>query len=84
VDVASHDVPLASACLRRLAAAGTSHDLELLHGLPTRKSLRAAGELGVRVRLYVGYGRAHMPYVIGKVAENPSMIVWLARDLLRL
>lgn len=84
VDVASHDVPLAEACLRRLAGAGTAHDLELLHGLPTRRSLRSAASAGVKVRLYIGYGRAHMPYVVGKVSENPRMILWLARDLLRL
>jgi len=84
VAVASHDVPLAEACLSRLGEAGTSRELELLHGLPTRASIASAARLGVPVRIYVGYGRAHLPYAVGKVAENPRMILWLARDLLRL
>jgi len=84
VAVASHDVPLAETCLRRLAGAGTSRELELLHGLPTRGSLASASRLGEQARLYVGYGRAHLPYAVGKVVENPRMIIWLARDLLRL
>lgn len=84
VAVATHDVPLAVASLRLLAERGTSRELELLFGLPVRKSLRSAAEHGERVRVYIGYGRAHLPYVVPKVTENPRMILWLARDLLRL
>lgn len=84
VAVATHDVPLAERSLRRLADQGTSRELELLYGLPVRKSLRSAGKLRERVRVYIGYGRAHVPYAVSKVMENPKMMLWMARDLLRL
>lgn len=84
VAVATHDPLLAEKSLRLLADKGTSRELELLYGLPVRKSLRSAAALGEKVRVYIGYGRAHVPYAVSKVMENPKMMVWMARDLLRL
>jgi len=84
VAVATHDPKLGARSLRRLAEKGTSRELELLHGLPMRKSLRAAEVLGEKVRVYVGYGRANLPYAVSSVMENPKQILWLARDLLHL
>ncbi|MDP1825485.1 MAG: hypothetical protein Q8L48_19660 [Archangium sp.] len=84
VAVATHDPELGERSLRRLAEKGTSRELELLHGLPMRKSLRAAEVLGEKVRVYIGYGRAHVPYAVSKVMENPKMMMWMARDLLHL
>lgn len=83
VGVATHDVPLGEECLQLLARAGTNRELELLHGLPSRESLKGARRAGERARIYVGYGRAHLPYVVNRVVDNPRMILWLARDLLR-
>ncbi len=84
VAVATHDVKLGETSLRRLAEKDTSRELELLYGLPMRKSLRSAAELGEKVRVYIGYGRAHVPYAVSKVMDNPKMMLWMARDLLRL
>ena len=84
VAVATHDPALGERSLRVLADKNTSRELELLHGLPMRKSLRSAEALGEKVRIYIGYGRAHVPYAVEKVMENPKMMVWMARDLLHL
>jgi proline dehydrogenase len=84
VAVATHDVELAEQCVALLRERGTSHELELLYGLPIRKSLSSAKRLGESVRIYVGYGKAHLPYAVQKVLDNPTMLLWLTRDLLRL
>jgi proline dehydrogenase len=80
VGVATHDVALAREALRRLRAAGTSCQLELLFGLPLRASLRVAAEAGVSTRLYVPYGSAWIPYCLSRLRENPGVLLWLMRD----
>jgi len=82
VAVASHDVPLAAEALRRLQAAGTSCELELLYGLPMRKSLALADSLGVGVHVYIPYGKAYLPYALSRLRGNPRIAWWLLRDLL--
>ena len=81
VAVATHDVPLAAAVLQRLAAAGTSHSLELLFGLPRRAALELARARGVAVRVYVPYGAAYLPYALGRLRQNPRIAWWLLKDL---
>src|SRR5215831_13503260 len=83
VAVATHDVPLAREALRRLMDAGTSCELELLHGLPRREALRMAQELDVPVRIYVPQGKAWLPYVLRQAKRNPWVLSWFARDLVR-
>jgi proline dehydrogenase len=82
VAVASHDVELASEALRRLKAAGTSCELELLYGLPQRRSLRFAGRENMPVRFYVPYGKAYLPYCLGQIQRQPRLLFWLLRDSL--
>jgi proline dehydrogenase len=83
VAVASHDVPLAREALRRLKDAGTSCELELLHGLPRREAVRMAQQLEVPVRVYVPQGKAWLPYVLRQAKKNPWVLSWFARDLVR-
>jgi proline dehydrogenase len=80
VSVASHDIELAAEALRRLRTTNTSHDLELLYGLPERRSLRLAEERETPVRFYVPYGKAYLPYALGQARRNPRMFWWLLRD----
>lgn len=80
VAVASHDAPLAAESIRRLQAAHTPYDLELLYGLPERRSLRQAGADRTPVRFYVPYGKAYLPYALGQARRNPRLIWWLLRD----
>jgi proline dehydrogenase len=81
VGVATHDVALARAAIRRLQAAGTPCGLELLYGLPMRESIRHARELGIDVRVYVPYGEAYMPYALSQIRRRPRMLLWLLNDL---
>ncbi len=82
VAVASHDAPLAREAIRRLKAAGSSCELELLYGLPQRASLAVAASEGVPVRFYVPYGRAYLPYCLGQAQRQPWLLWWLLRDSL--
>jgi proline dehydrogenase len=83
VAVASHDVPLVAEAVKRLRAAGTSCELELLYGLPMRESLSLADELSLGVRIYVPYGKAYLPYAMGCMQSNPRIAWWLLRDMLK-
>lgn len=83
VAVASHDVALAEEALRRLQAAGTPCELELLHGLPRRAALNMSRSLGVAVRFYVPQGKAWIPYLLKQARKNPRVLGWFARDLVR-
>ena len=80
VAVATHDPDLAAASLQRLRAAGTSCELELLFGLPTRDVLPLARQAGVPVRMYIPFGAAWAPYCLSQVRRNPRILWWVARD----
>ena len=80
VSVASHDVELAAEALKRLQTTNASHDLELLYGLPERRSLRQAEERATPVCFYVPYGKAYLPYALGQARRNPRLLWWLLRD----
>ncbi len=80
VAVASHDTPMAREALRRLKQAGTPCGLELLYGLPMKASLKMAHEEGVKVRVYVPFGRAWLPYALSQVRKKPRVLWWVIRD----
>jgi proline dehydrogenase len=82
VGVATHDVALAREALRRLRAANTPCELELLLGLPTELPLRTAAAAGAPVRFYVPYGQSALPYRLSQVPQNPRVAWWIVRDLL--
>ena len=69
--------PLAREALRRLRAAGTPCELELLFGLPAMPAARAADELSVPVRIYVPYGHATLPYRIADARRDARVLGWL-------
>lgn len=80
--IASHDVPLVKEAVQRLRAAGTPCHLELLYGLPARRSLAQAAALGQEVRFYLPYGTAYLPYTLGKLVRQPRLLWWFARGSL--
>lgn len=82
VAVATHDVPLMRECLKRLRAAGSYCEVELLFGLPVRPGIRVAREMGVPARLYVPYGEAYLPYTLSMARERPVVLWWIVRDTL--
>lgn len=79
--VATHDPILAREAIMRLRATGTPCELELLFGLPVRHAISVAEAMGVPVRIYVPYGHAWLPYIIGQARKNPRIAWWLIRDL---
>jgi proline dehydrogenase len=82
VAVATHDAPLAREALHRLRSAGTSCELELLFGLPVRRSTEVARAMGVGIRCYVPYGQSSLPYRVADARGNPWIAWWMARDLM--
>jgi proline dehydrogenase len=83
VGVATHDAALAREAFRRLRDGNTPCELELLLGLPAGPALREAGAAGVPVRVYVPYGHAYLPYRLSQAPQDPRMVWWIVRDLLR-
>jgi proline dehydrogenase len=81
VAVATHDPDLAREALRRLRAAGTPCELELLFGLPLRRPIAAAEAHGAPIRIYVPYGYAWLPYVVDQMKKNPRIAWWVLCDL---
>jgi proline dehydrogenase len=82
VAVATHDEPLARQALRRLRAAGTPCELELLFGLPGACPAHVADELSAPVRVYVPYGHATLPYRIPDARRDIRILEWFSRDVL--
>ncbi|HKD38015.1 MAG TPA: hypothetical protein VKB78_14480, partial [Pirellulales bacterium] len=83
VAIASHDLVTARQAIELLLGAKTPTTLELLFGLPSRKQMGLARELGVPVRVYVPYGAAYLPYCLAQIKRNPRIAWWLLRDALR-
>lgn len=84
VRVATHDMPLARAALRRLRAHDTRCELELLYGLPQVPELVAlAMEMAVPVRIYVAFGHACLPYALSSLRKNPATVLKLLKEACR-
>ncbi|MGA3073867.1 MAG: proline dehydrogenase [Bryobacteraceae bacterium] len=83
VAVATHEPTLAAAAVRKLQSAGTPCELELLYGLPSRAVLKVARELAVKVRYYLPYGHAWLPYALGQARRDPRILWWVLRDAAR-
>jgi proline dehydrogenase len=81
VGVATHDPVLAREAIRRLTAAGTSCEQELVYPLPIEKALIEARAAKLRSRLYVPFGSAWLPYSVSRAMQNPRVVFWLLRDL---
>jgi proline dehydrogenase len=84
VAVATHDAPLAEVAVRRLEAAATAFELQVLYGLPAREVEAAARRRNATLRLYVPYGSAYLPYALRTAWRSPRTIAHLGRDLVRL
>lgn len=80
VAVATHDPALARQALAILLAAGTPCELEQLRGLPKRRTVAVAKQLGVPVRVYVPFGPGWWPYALDKALARPYLLSWMIRD----
>jgi proline dehydrogenase len=82
VGVATHDAWLSGEAIRRLKAAGTPCEQELLFGLPFEPAAAEARKAEIATRVYVPYGFAWLPYSVSRAVKNPRVFAWLARDFL--
>jgi proline dehydrogenase len=83
VAVATHDTWLARMALDHLISAGTPCEAELLYGLPSRHAVRVARAKRITARLYVPYGQAWLLYRLSQARQNPGLLWWVTRDLVR-
>ena len=84
VEVATQDAELAGEALRRLQAAGTPCELQVLHAMRCRDALAAARALGVSSRVYVPYGNGRLPYEVNAPHRHPLRLARLLADVVRL
>ncbi|MBY0421094.1 MAG: hypothetical protein K2Q06_02240, partial [Parvularculaceae bacterium] len=82
VGVATHDAPLAAEAMRRLSNKGSQFEQELVFPLPFAAARAAAAPFIVPSRLYIPFGEAWLPYSVSRVARDPRILFWLARDLI--
>lgn len=82
VAVATHDADLAAEAQTRLAAQGTTCELELLCGLPRRRVMALAHSRGLPVRFYVPFGQAWLPYAMHQILRQPRLWPRLLKDSL--
>jgi CelD/BcsL family acetyltransferase involved in cellulose biosynthesis len=83
VAVATHNPVVAQKAVRRLKAAGTPCEIEVVRGYPIHRVLPVAVEEGVRVRVYIPFGNLAFPYTMGQVLRRPRIMVWVVRDMFR-
>jgi CelD/BcsL family acetyltransferase involved in cellulose biosynthesis len=83
VGVATHNPTLARKAIRRLSAAGTPCEIEVVRGYPIRRVLPVAVQEGVPIRAYVPFGNLAFPYTWGQVVRRPRIVVWAVRDFFR-
>ncbi|GAA0544935.1 proline dehydrogenase [Rhizomicrobium palustre] len=83
VAVATHDLELARASIKRLKAARVSCEIEILLGMPAKPLLAWAKAGGVPVRVYVPYGPGFVPNAIGVLRRNPRILLAVAKERAR-
>ena len=81
VAVATHDMPLAAEAVERLCAAGTSCELEQIFGLNSSQSLRWATDNGIRLRIYIPFGKGFIPNAMRVLRRNPKLALVFAKRL---
>jgi CelD/BcsL family acetyltransferase involved in cellulose biosynthesis len=82
VAVATHDPRLAGEGLKRLTAAGTPCELQVLHGVRADAVVAIARRLELPIRVYVPYGTGRVPYPMDDVHVHLRHAARLAADLI--
>ncbi len=83
VGVATHNATLARQAIRRLKAARTPCELEVVRGYPIHRVLPVAVAEGIPMRVYIPFGYVAFPYTIGQVVRMPRIVLWVLRDVFR-
>jgi proline dehydrogenase len=80
---AIHDLRLiqhVKECVRRKGSAAGSFEFQMLHGI-RRDLQQKLVEEGYRLRIYLPYGASAYSYFMRRLAEKPSVLLLLARNL---
>ncbi|MGH9653671.1 MAG: proline dehydrogenase family protein [Bryobacteraceae bacterium] len=83
--IATHDEKILRLALHRITEQGIAperFEFQMLYGI-RRDLQRELVRRGFRLRLYVPCGSAWFPYFMRRLAERPSNVLFLARNLLR-
>jgi proline dehydrogenase len=82
--LASHDTNLLARIATEHEAAGRTRDeyeIQMLYGIRPREQRMLAAD-GHRVRVLISYGAAWFPWFMRRLAERPSNVIFVARNLL--
>jgi proline dehydrogenase len=83
VRIGTHNYALGRQAVERLAAAGTSCEIETLLGLPAAALIGWARQNGVKSRVYIPYGPGYLPNAMGVLRRNPRLAWTIAKAQIR-
>jgi proline dehydrogenase len=79
----THDVPLIDrirAAARQMGVPDTAYEVQMLYGIQDAGRKKLAAE-GVKTRVLISYGKAWYPWFMRRLAEKPSNVLMIARNL---
>ena len=79
----THDVPLINrirAAARQMGVPETAYEVQMLYGIQDSGRKKLAAE-GVKTRVLISYGKAWYPWFMRRLAEKPSNVLMIARNL---
>jgi proline dehydrogenase len=82
--LATHDptlIAIGSTVAQNLSRSSDDFEFQMLYGIRPGEQTRLAG-LGMRMRVYVPYGRDWYAYLVRRLAERPANLGFFARSLI--
>ena len=79
----THDVPLINrirAAAKQMGVPDTAYEVQMLYGIQDAGRKKLAAE-GVKTRVLISYGKAWYPWFMRRLAEKPSNVLMIARNL---
>ena len=79
----THDVPLIErirAAAREIGVPDSAYEVQMLYGIQDAGRKKLAAE-GMKTRVLISYGKAWYPWFMRRLAEKPSNVLMIARNL---
>lgn len=79
----THDIPLIAQLRNDAASLGvkpSAYEIQMLYGIQDAGRRKLAGD-GVRTRVLISYGKAWYPWFMRRLAEKPSNLMFVTRNL---
>lgn len=80
----THDVPLIErirAAAKQMGVPESAYEVQMLYGIQDAGRKKLAAD-GVKTRVLISYGRAWYPWFMRRLAEKPSNVLMIARNLI--